>query len=219
MRSARLPSRKRLERAADADGAEQEDCGSLIQAVVECIGHQMHEGDEDAEGCEQAGGVKADELRGSDGLGHRRSRGGFCRGTRVYGGAIGAGAAVPRIVDDQGGHCDADQGCEHAEDEIGVSPAEGSDQPGGEWRHDQGSDTDAADRKAGRKAAARHEPALHRANRRHIGEADTKTDADAVGGVDLDDAASPAGKGKADADEEHAEHGKPPRAKAVGKWA
>src|SRR3546814_12394900 len=54
------------------------------------------------------------------------------------------------------------------------------DDEGGQRRRRHGADADAGDRPARGLAAAQNEPALYRADRRHIGKADADADADAV---------------------------------------
>ena len=118
--------------------------------------------------------------------------------------AVGIEAAVARIVLEQERHSSANYRGECAERKIGTAPSEHLDQERCQRRHHQGANPDSAHGEAGGKAAPPHKPALHRADGRNIGAADAKSDAEAVGCVNLDQAARGACRGKPEADQEHA---------------
>ena len=133
--------------------------------------------------------------------------------------AVGAEVTVAWIVLDQQRQSSADDGGENPEHQIGVAPAEGLDQKGRQRRHHQRADADAAHGKPRGKAAAAHEPSLHRADRGHIGAADTEANAEPVGGIDLGQAARHACRGQPKSGQDHAGDREAAGAEPVGERA
>src|ERR1700731_564411 len=91
------------------------------------------------------------------------------------GGAIGAEAAVARIVLDQQRQSSADRCSESAEHKVSAAPSQTPDQERCQRRHYQRADADTAHGKPGSKAAAPYEPSLHRADGGNVGTADAQS--------------------------------------------
>src|SRR5882757_8972716 len=106
-------------------------------------------------------------------------------------------------------------GCETAEREIGAAPSQALDEERGERRHHQRADAYAAHGQPGGKAAAPHEPSLHRADGRNIGAADAKSDAQSVSRVDLGQTARKTCGGEAKPGQDHAGDGEAAGAEAI----
>jgi hypothetical protein len=130
--------------------------------------------------------------------------------------AVGTEPAIARIILDQERHAGAGDHCEHAEDKIGLAPANIRDQKRRQGRHDQRTEADAARSNAGGQTTAPREPAWHRADRRNIGASNAEANAEPVGGIDLEQALRHAGGDEACPDQNHADQGEPARAEAVG---
>ena len=103
--------------------------------------------------------------------------------------------------------------------EVGLAPAQARDQRVRERRADQRAHADAGDGKAARGAAAAHEPALHRRDAGHVGEADAHADAEAVAEIDLPQAPRLRGGDEAGGDQQQAADHHGARADAVGDQA
>ena len=124
--------------------------------------------------------------------------------------------ALRRGVDEKRREAAADDR-EDAERDEGAAPADAVDQPFRDLRHHQGAEADARDGNARGEAAPAHEPALHRADRRHIGEADPDADADAVAEIDLPQRLGLARDDQPGADDDEAGERHAARADPVGK--
>src|SRR5215207_3628985 len=125
-------------------------------------------------------------------------------------------ATLRRGVDEKRRQATADDR-EYAERDEGAAPADAVDQPFRDLRHHQGAEADARDGNARGEAAPAHEPALHRADRRHIGEADADADADAVAEIDLPQRLGLARDDQPGADDDEAGERHAARADPVGK--
>lgn len=89
----------------------------------------------------------------------------------------------------------------------------------GQWRHHQRADAYAAHGEARGKAAAPHEPSLHRADGRNIGAADAKSDAQSVSRVNLGQTARTTCGREAKPGQDHAGDGETAGAEAIGEGA
>ena len=133
--------------------------------------------------------------------------------------AVGVEAADARIVLQQQRHPAANDGGDGAERQVSAAPSQRLDQQRRQRRHHQCANADAAHGKTGGKAAPSHEPALHRADRGHIGAADAKSDTEAVSGIDLEQIACGTRRGEPEADQQHAGQREAAGAVAVGEGA
>jgi hypothetical protein len=184
--------------------------------VIGRVRDEVHEGHENAEGAEEARRVEADELPRAERFLDRGARHTQESGSNLRWIAVGTKPAIARIILYQERHASAGDHCEHAEDKIGLAPANIRDQERRQGWHDQRTEADAARRNAGGQTTAPREPAWHRADRRHIGASDAEADAEPVGGIDLEQALRRAGGCETRPDQNHADQSQSARAEAVG---
>jgi len=205
--------------AADAQQHDQQHAEAFAQANVAGIGGEMHERHEQAERHQERAGIDRPERAGAHGLAQAESgrHGTGAAGMRRI--AVGGEAvALGRRAHQRAGHERAHHG-QGGQHDIALAPAEAGDQHVCQRGAHQRSHADAGDGEAARGAATAHEPALHRRDAGHIGEADAHADAQAIADIDLPQAACLRRGNEADGDQQQAADHNGTRADAVGDQA
>ncbi len=134
-----------------------------------------------------------------------------------HGVTVGSEPAVARIVLDHKRHARADDGGGTSKHEIGFTPSHGRDKKRCERRYRERSDANPADREAGGETSAPGKPSLNSTERRNVGKANSHSDAEAIGRVNLRQGAGEACGGQARSGQDHAGHRERARAPPVGK--